>query len=90
MERAQKRHIEEHYEIADANFEISDLNRALLNWQESKCIMVSDGTKHWDLSRRSNFLNAVSKNQGKKRCMTIVWRGTATCVSLSVSAIVWV
>jgi len=34
VERAQRTHTEEFYEVTDANFEISDLNRALLKWEK--------------------------------------------------------
>ena len=34
VERAQRTHTEEFYEVTDANFEISELNQALLKWEE--------------------------------------------------------
>ena len=34
VERAQMTHTEEFYEVTDANFEISELNQALLKWEE--------------------------------------------------------
>ncbi len=34
VERAQRTHIEEFYEVMDANFEISNLDRALLKWEK--------------------------------------------------------
>lgn len=34
VERAQRTHTEEFYEVTDANFEIPELNRALLKWEE--------------------------------------------------------
>jgi transposase InsO family protein len=34
VERAHRTHTEEFYEVTDANFEISELNRALLKWEE--------------------------------------------------------
>ena len=34
VERAQRTHTEEFYEVTDANFDIPELNRALLQWEE--------------------------------------------------------
>ena len=34
VERAQRTHTEEFYEITDASFEISELNKALLIWEK--------------------------------------------------------
>ena len=35
VERAHRTHTEEFYEVTDANFEISEINRALLQWEEA-------------------------------------------------------
>ena len=34
VERAQRTHTEEFYEVTEASFELSELNRALLKWEE--------------------------------------------------------
>ncbi|MFC1943274.1 integrase core domain-containing protein [Chloroflexota bacterium] len=34
VERAQRTHTEEFYKLTDANFELSELNRPLLKWEE--------------------------------------------------------
>jgi len=34
VERAQRTHTEEFYEVTEANFEIGELNRALLEWEK--------------------------------------------------------
>ena len=34
IERAQRPHIEEFYEVTEANFEIGELNQALLEWEK--------------------------------------------------------
>ena len=34
VERAQRTHTEEFYEVTEANFEIGGLNRALLEWEK--------------------------------------------------------
>ena len=35
VERAQRTHIEEFYEVTDANFNISERNQALLKWENA-------------------------------------------------------
>jgi transposase InsO family protein len=35
VERAQRAHIEEFYEVTDTSFEIAELNQALLEWERA-------------------------------------------------------
>ena len=63
MERAQRTHTEEFYEVTDASFELPELNKTLLKWEEVYNIL-SDLIKPWDISHHWSFWNNINKKKG--------------------------
>ena len=66
VERAQRTHTKEFYEVTHTSFEILELNQALLKWQE--VYNTIRPTEHWDISRQRSFLNGINKIEERRRC----------------------
>lgn len=64
VERAQRTHTEEFYEVTEANFEIRELNRALLEWEK----VYNTIRPHQALGYLTpqEFLGRYQQNQGRK------------------------
>ena len=61
VERAQRTHTEEFYEVTNSSFEIGELNRALLEWE--KCIILSGPIRPWDTLHHWSFWNNINKKK---------------------------
>jgi len=66
VERAQRTHTEEFYEVTDANFNMPELNQALLKWENVYNTIRSHQALGY-LTQRS-FLNAITKIEERRRC----------------------
>jgi len=70
VERAQRTHTEEFYEVTDASFEISELNQALLKWEE----VYNTIRPHQALGYLTplEFLEQYWQNKGKEEVSLII------------------
>jgi putative transposase len=67
VERAQRTHTEEFYEVTNTGFEIAELNQALLEW-EKVYNTVRPHTRRWDTLLQWNFLSSINKTKERRRC----------------------
>ena len=64
VERAQRTHTEEFYEVTDTSFELPELNQALLKWE--KVYKIPSGPiKPWAISHHNNSWNNISRKEGR-------------------------
>ncbi|RLC62993.1 MAG: hypothetical protein DRI01_05970 [Chloroflexi bacterium] len=66
VERTQRTHTEEFYEVTATSFEMAELTQALLEW-ERIYNTVYDLTRHWDTSLHRNFWSTINKIRERRK-----------------------
>ena len=78
VERAQRTHTEEFYEVTDTSFELPELNQALFEWEK----VYNTIRPHQALGYLTplEFLEQYQQEKGREDVSLIIWTSTLTLV----------